>query len=163
MVELEVKRASIFSRSGFPIKIQKSTISCSNTTTFRHDSGCGDRSSYLVRGIFSEKNSKESFSKINIYNFVLEHYSFRTDSGCGDDSIRSYSKHFFREKLKSQFQKFPKAIISRSKPGSGGGGHASSPIPVRFSLKNPKVNNFVLEHYNFSDRFRLRGSFILTD
>ena len=119
MVELEVKRASIFSRSGFPIKIQKSTISCSNTTTFRHDSGCGDRSSYLVRGIFSEKNSKESFSKINIYNFVLEHYSFRTDSGCGDHSIQSYSTLFSREKLKSRFQKFPKSIISRIKPGSG--------------------------------------------
>ena len=121
MVELGVKRASIFSRSGFPIKIQKSTISCSNTTTFRHDSGCGDRSSYLIRGIFSEKNSKESFSKIEVYNFVLEHHSFRTDSGCGDDSIRSYSKHYFREKLKSQFQKFSESYYFPEQARQRGG------------------------------------------
>ena len=90
-----------------PLRIQKSTISCSNTTTFRHDSGCGDRSYYRIRGIFSEKNS---FPKVKVYNFVLEHYSFWTDSGCWDHAIQSCSTLFFREKLESRFQKFPKSI-----------------------------------------------------
>ena len=99
--------------------MQKSTISCSNTTTFRHDSGCGDRSSYLIRDIFSEKNSKESFSKKKSTILCSNTIVFGPIPAAGIIQSNHVPCYFPEKNYKVAFKNFRNLLFPGSSPAAG--------------------------------------------